>query len=141
MATAERHRWQFAARFRRNAFGWASELCHPAPKDVLSREIRGRNPDRHLSLFCRAVWDVVVPRTILRFGRPCALSPRHKSSRTHFARAQCRPPRPVPAAVSFLDVQRRFRRSVSNDCPLAGIAARWSAINLTVLTAGGIFFG
>src|ERR1035437_10508560 len=24
MATAERHRWQFAARFRRNAFGWGS---------------------------------------------------------------------------------------------------------------------
>ena len=25
MATAERHRWQFAARFRRNAFGWRSQ--------------------------------------------------------------------------------------------------------------------
>ena len=25
MATAERHRWQVAARFRRNAFGWRSQ--------------------------------------------------------------------------------------------------------------------
>jgi hypothetical protein len=25
MATVERHRWQFAARFRRNAFGWRSQ--------------------------------------------------------------------------------------------------------------------
>ena len=45
MATAERHRWQFAARFRRNAFGWRSQPAiarvHEAVAEI--RKVRRSN--------------------------------------------------------------------------------------------------
>jgi hypothetical protein len=39
MATAQRHRWQFAARFRQSGFGWRTQ---PA----IAREQSGARPDR-----------------------------------------------------------------------------------------------
>lgn len=45
MATAERHRWQFAARFRRNAFGWRSQPAIARVQEAVAeiRQVRRRN--------------------------------------------------------------------------------------------------
>jgi len=45
MATAERHRWQFAARFRRNAFGWRSQPAIARVQEAVAevRKVRRSN--------------------------------------------------------------------------------------------------
>src|SRR6266404_4240554 len=45
MVTAERHRWQFAARFRRNAFGWRSQPAIARVQEAVAeiRKVRRSN--------------------------------------------------------------------------------------------------
>ncbi len=45
MATAGRHRWQFAARFRRNAFGWRSQPAIARVQEAVAevRKVRRSN--------------------------------------------------------------------------------------------------
>jgi hypothetical protein len=45
MATAERHRWQFAARFRHNAFGWRSQPAIARVQEAVAevRKVRRSN--------------------------------------------------------------------------------------------------
>jgi hypothetical protein len=45
MVTAERHRWQFAARFRRNAFGWRSQPAIARVQEAMAevRRVRRSN--------------------------------------------------------------------------------------------------
>jgi hypothetical protein len=40
MATTDKHRWQFAGRFRRNAFGWRSQPAIQRVREAVS-EIKG----------------------------------------------------------------------------------------------------
>ena len=46
MVTAERHRWQFAARFRRNAFGWRSQPAIERVREAILeiRKMARRDP-------------------------------------------------------------------------------------------------
>lgn len=46
MATAERHRWEFASGFRRNTFGWRSQRAIQRVREAVSeiRKVRGSNP-------------------------------------------------------------------------------------------------
>src|SRR6202035_634264 len=46
MSTAERHRWQFAARFRCNAFGWRSQpaIARVQEAVVEIRKVRRKDP-------------------------------------------------------------------------------------------------
>jgi hypothetical protein len=46
MAESEKHRWQFAPRFRRNAFGWRSQPAIRRVRDAVAeiRKIRRRDP-------------------------------------------------------------------------------------------------
>ena len=40
MAKAERHKWVFRARFRRNAFGWKSQPAIKRIKEAVSEIVR-----------------------------------------------------------------------------------------------------
>jgi hypothetical protein len=43
MTKAERHRWQFARRFRRNAFGWRSQPAIQREREAVSEIKRVRS--------------------------------------------------------------------------------------------------
>ena len=46
MSKSERHRWQFAARFRRNAFGWRSQPAIQRVREAVSeiKRVARRDP-------------------------------------------------------------------------------------------------
>jgi hypothetical protein len=49
MATAEKHRWQFAARFRRNAFSWRSQLAIQRVREAVAEIKKVRRSDSVLA--------------------------------------------------------------------------------------------
>jgi hypothetical protein len=49
MATAERHRWQFAARFRRSAFGWRSQPAIARVREAVAEIRKVRRSDSVLA--------------------------------------------------------------------------------------------